>query len=382
MSLIMKSNIVTLFSLCLLMMACDTTTKNEAQEEPITNENNLSMEETLPVFELDIKEANRLAQLPFECMETEYPNKLNQVLNSAADLKSPSQLHPAFYGCFDWHSAVHGHWSLVALLKQYPALDNAAEIRTKLATRITKENIEQEIIYFKQPQNQSFERTYGWAWLLQLALELHEWDDPLARELETNLQPLTDVIVQNYIDFYPKLYYPLRIGTHNNTAFGMSFAYDYAQVLGQTELKAVIEKTAKRFFMEDKNGPLSWEPDGFDFLSPCLEEVNIMRKVLSKEVFEDWLNDFLPQLSEKTFDLEEGIVTDREDGHLVHLDGLNFSRAWCLTQLAQNHAAYHHLQRIASKHIAHSLPTITDGHYEGGHWLASFAIYALLSQPK
>jgi hypothetical protein len=231
----------------MLLFGCN----EKAQETKVTSK------KATPIV-MTLAQANKLADLPLACVQQEYPNKTGHTLGSEEDLAGPKTLHPAFYGCFDWHSAVHGHWSLVALLKQYPTLDNAAKIRAKLANRITKENIEQEIIYFKQPQNQSFERTYGWAWLLQLALELHTWDDPLARELETNLQPLTDVIVQSYIDFYPKLYYPLRIGTHNNTAFGMSFAYDYAQALDQAELKAVIEKTAtpaKDYDLIKKMGP-------------------------------------------------------------------------------------------------------------------------------
>lgn len=363
----------------ILLIGCST---NQPTEDQQAEETPTITMKAPTKFELDIAQANRLAQLPFNCLETEYPNKLNQVLKNEGDLQSPSQLHPAFYGCFDWHSAVHGHWSLVVLLKQYPNLANAAAIRQKLKNSITEENIAQEIIYFEQPQNQSFERTYGWAWLLQLALELHTWEDELGRELEVNLQPLTDLIVDKYITFYPKLYYPLRIGTHNNTAFGMSFAYDYAHAVGNQALKEIIEKTAKRFFLADKNGPLEWEPDGFDFLSPCLEEVNIMRKILPKSTFEEWVTAFLPQLKDKDFELAVGIVTDREDGHLVHLDGLNFSRAWCLSQLAQDFPQYQHLQTIANQHIAHSLPTITDGNYEGGHWLASFAIYALLTQSK
>lgn len=374
------------FVLLLSFTSCSPSSEKIAKDETITSNkqdkknsspDSILMLDRTPI--LDLAQANRLAQLPLSCLEQEYPNKLNQVISSNADLKSPSELHPAFYGCFDWHSAVHGHWSLVALLKHFPALDSADLIRTKLAQRISKENIEKELLYFDTPHNQSFERTYGWAWLLQLALELHTWDDSLARELEQNLQPLTDLIVQKYLTFYPKLYYPLRIGTHNNTAFGMSFAYDYAVALGDTALKNTIEEAALRFFEKDKNGPLAWEPDGFDFLSPCLEEVRIMQKILDLQHFESWIDDFLPQLKDRNFVLEVGIVTDRQDGHLVHLDGLNFSRAWCLSGLAQEYPDYAHLQNIASQHLAHSLPTITDGNYEGGHWLSSFAIYALLN---
>jgi hypothetical protein len=328
---------------------------------------------------LDLAQANRLSKLPLECLDTEFPNKLNQVLGSASDMLLPSELHPTFYGCFDWHSAVHGHWSLISLLKQFPTLENADLIRNKLATRVSKENILKEIVYFEGEHNKSFERTYGWAWLLKLAEELHNWDDSLARQLENNLYPLTAIIAEKYIEFLPKLVYPMRIGTHTNTGFGLAFAYDYAVAVGNEKLKSAIDTRARAFFLDDKKGPLGWEPSGYDFLSPCLEEIDIMRRVLSKDEFATWLIAFLPQLSDPTFELAPGIVSDREDGHLVHLDGLNFSRAWCLHGIVQTLPEYKHLNAVANEHIKHSLPAITDGNYEGGHWLASFAIYALNS---
>lgn len=373
---------ISIFFILTLLLSCDsnesstidnTVPKNKSTEKS----DSMISQKTVPVPKLDLTEANRLSKLPLNCMDTEYPNKLGQVLSSAEDLKAPSILHPTFYGCFDWHSAVHGHWSLIRLLKSFPDLENAAEIKEKLATRMSKENILQEIAYFKAPQNKSYERTYGWAWLLKLAEELHTWDSPFAKDLALNLQPLTDLIVENYLEFLPKLYYPLRIGTHTNTGFGLAFAYDYATTVGNDALKNSIAKRAKDFFLKDKNGPLEWEPGGYDFLSPCLEEIDIMRRVLSKEEFAPWLQQFLPQLSQANFKLEPGIVSDRSDGHLVHLDGVNFSRAWCLYGIAQTLPEYAHLNQVAHEHINHSLPAIVDGNYEGGHWLASFAIYAL-----
>jgi len=178
---------------------------------------------------LNLEQANALAQLPLHCINTEYPNKLSQVLGGDADLKSPTQLHPAFYGCFDWHSSVHGHWSLVSLLKSFPDINDSEDIKKKLLQSISKQNIEAEVNYFRGKHNTSYERTYGCAWLFKLAAELHTWDDETARVLESNLQPLTDLIVEKYIGFLPKLIYPQRIGTHTNTAFGVSFAYDYAR---------------------------------------------------------------------------------------------------------------------------------------------------------
>lgn len=337
----------------------------------------------LPVaISLTIQEANRLAALPLKCIDTEYPNKLGQTLGSKEDIKNPKILHPAFYGCFDWHSAVHGHWSLVKLLKQFPNLNNAQDIKNKLDENLSKANILAEVNYFNGKHNTSYERTYGWAWTLKLAEELHTWDDPFARELEANLKPLTDVMVASFINFLPKLNYPIRVGEHSNTAFALSFAYDYAVTVGNSNLKDLIVKRARAFYLNDKNAPLSWEPGGFDFLSPSLEEVDIMRKVLPKYRFINWVSAFLPSILKSNFNIEVGKVSDRTDGNLVHLDGLNFSRAWCLYGLANQYHEFEYLKNIANAHIAYSLPAIVDGNYEGGHWLGTFAIYALNSNSK
>lgn len=325
-------------------------------------------------------EANRLVKLPLECMSIEYPNKLNQSLKDASFMGEPRELHPAFYGCYDWHSAVHGHWSLISLLKQFPDLNEAELIRTKLKVSLSVSNILAEVAYFKIPGNTSYERTYGWAWVLKLAEELHTWDDPLAKELEKNLQPLTDLMVQSYLDFLPKLNYPIRVGEHSNTAFGLSFALDYAEALESLELKNAIEKTVKRFYFDDPElgaCPLGWEPSGFDFLSPCLEEANLVRRIYSPETFKIWFDQFLPELTSPHYALEPGKISDRSDGKLVHLDGLNFSRAWCLYGIAKTLPEYKHLKEVAKSHIDYSLPNIVDDNYGGTHWLGSFAIYAL-----
>ncbi|MEA1888008.1 MAG: DUF2891 domain-containing protein [Bacteroidota bacterium] len=329
---------------------------------------------------LDINEASRLAELPLACIEREYPNKLNQTLSGDDDLLPPRDLHPSFYGCFDWHSSVHGHWSIVMLLKQFPGLDKSEEMKALLGERLSDENIAREIEYFEQEQNKTFERTYGWAWLLKLAKELYTWDTDLGRELYGNLSPLANLVSDMYIEFLPKLHYPIRVGTHTNTAFGLTFAYDYAVSTGNDSLMLTVKQKARDFYFNDSQCPMSWEPGGNDFLSPCLEEADIMRRVLDQEEYSKWLNDFIPELSDPSFTLEPGIVTDRSDGQLAHLDGLNFSRAWCLYGIANNIPGYEHLVRIADEHILHSLPHITDGHYEGDHWLASFALLALYSQ--
>ncbi|PWJ43385.1 DUF2891 domain-containing protein [Sediminitomix flava] len=359
-----------LFFISFIFLVACTSTPQKQQEEEKTEVETLSST-------LSIEQANRLSKLPLKCMDQEYPNKLSQTLASAEDLKSPKELHPAFYGCFDWHSSVHGHWMLVKLLKTFPELENAAEVREKLATNISKENIEKELAYFDHPYSKSYERTYGWAWLLKLAAELESWNDPLGKELSQNLQPLTDFIVGKYLDYLPKLNYPIRVGTHTNTAFGLTFAWDYAIQNNNTALKDIIEKKARVFFLNDTNAPLSWEPGGYDFLSPCMEEIDLMRRILPKEEFTLWLKNFLPQLSDKYFEWEPGKVSDRSDGHLVHLDGVNFSRAWCLSGISKTDPKYAHLKDLAQKHIDFSLPNIVDGDYMGEHWLASFALYAL-----
>ncbi|WP_282018402.1 DUF2891 domain-containing protein [Salegentibacter mishustinae] len=328
--------------------------------------------------EFTVKEANNLAELPLNCINTQYPNKLGQTLENKEAIGEPQELHPAFYGCFDWHSSVHAHWSMVSLLKQFPDLKKAETIREKLKESLSAENIQGEIDYFKREQSDSFERTYGWAWLLKLAEEIETWNDPLADELGKNLAPLTDFIVKKYIEFLPKLNYPIRVGEHSNTAFGLSFAYDYANAVEHTELKELISERAKDFYLSDNNCPLTWEPGGFDFLSPCLEEVSIMSRVLPKNAFEMWLEDFLPQLKSEDFDVEVGEVSDRTDGKLVHLDGLNFSRAWVFYGLINQYPEkFSHLQEIADRHVAYSFPNLVGDSYEGGHWLGTFAIYAL-----
>jgi len=328
--------------------------------------------------ELNLEQANKLAALPLACINTEYPNKLGQTLGGKQDLQSPKELHPSFYGCFDWHSAVHAQWSLVKLLKQFPKLEKAEEIKAKLEESLSKENIAKEVAYFKTENNKDYERTYGWAWLLKLSQELQTWDSDLGEQLAQNLKPLSDLMVANYTEFLPKLVYPIRVGEHTNTAFALSFAYDYAEAVGDTEFLNLIDKRAKEFYLKDDNCPVTWEPSGFDFLSPCLQEIDIMRKVLPKAAFPLWIEDFMPQLMDKDFDMEVGKVSDRTDGKLVHLDGLNFSRAWVLYGLANKYPdKFGHLRAVADRHVSNSFPNLVGDSYEGGHWLGSFALYAL-----
>jgi hypothetical protein len=326
---------------------------------------------------LTLAKANALADLPLGCLHVQYPNKLGQTLNDSTHLGSPRTLHPSFFGCFDWHSSVHGHWSLVALLKKFPNLEKAAVIRSLLARSLSKENLEGELAYFQMTGNTSFERTYGWAWILKLAEELHSWNDPMARKLEANLQPLARFIVEAYSSYLPKLNYPVRVGEHSNTAFGLSLAWDYAVLLEDGPFMELIGKSVDRFYANDHNCPMEWEPSGYDFLSPCLQEADLVRKVYGKERFKTWLTDFMPQIAQPGFVLAPGEVSDRTDGKLVHLDGLNFSRAWCLYGIAGTLPEYPHLKQLANAHLEHSLPNLMDGNYEGTHWLGTFALYAL-----
>jgi len=361
--------------LCVFIISCTSKKEEKSSETETAPKTETIKKYPNPKFSLE--EANKLIELPLACVETQYPNKLGQTIGGEQDLQTPQALHPIFYGCFDWHSAVHGYWSMVTLLQQFPEMEKAEEVRAILKRNITKEYVATELAYFEGELSKSYERTYGWAWLLKLAETLHEWDDPFAKELEETLQPLTSNIIAKYLVFLPKLVYPIRVGEHTNTAFGLSFAYDYAVSVNNMELKNLIEKRATDFYSNDRNCPITWEPSGYDFLSPCFEEIDIMRRVMPKEDFKTWLKNFMPQLVAADFSIAVGEVSDRSDGKLVHLDGLNFSRAWVLYGLANEYPEYEHVTNVANQHIQYSYPNLVGDSYEGGHWLGSFAIYAL-----
>jgi hypothetical protein len=313
--------------------------------------------------------AAKIFSLPIHCLEVEYPNKLGQVLGSKSDLKTPKQLRPIFYGCFDWHSSVHGYWSIVELLQQFPDLDRERQVRTLLNHHITPENVATEISFFNDPNNLSFE----------LQESLHKWDDPDARKWKENLQPLVDLLVARYEEYLPKLVYPIRTGQHDNSAFGLSLSLDYARTVQDENFENSIIEHAKRLFKADNSCPLAYEPSGYDFLSPCLEEAYLMAKVMEDTEYQKWLKNFIPSLFDQNFDLEPAVVKDRTDGKLVHLDGLNYSRAACLYGIAASDTStFAHLNNIANKHIAFSLPNLSkEDDYMGSHWLGTFALYAL-----
>lgn len=325
---------------------------------------------------LTLEGASHFAKLPLKCAGKEWPYKTGITFSDSSLVRSPKNYHPAFYGCFDWHSSVHGHWMLVRLLKIFPEIAEAAAIRSLLNSHFTKENIEQEIKIFRSKDNKSFERTYGWAWLLQLQNELLNWGDTDALMWAAALQPLATELSLLTRDYLNKIIYPIRVGEHSNLAFGLSMMYDYTIHQNDTALKRSINNAAIRFYANDTNCPFSWEPGGNDFLSPCLEEADLMRKVLPKKAFIVWLKKFMPQLFDKHLKMETGKVKDRSDGKLVHLDGLNLSRAWCLKGIAAT-LNNQHLLDLANEHLMAALPQVATGNYEGEHWLASFAIYAL-----
>jgi len=327
---------------------------------------------------LSDREADRFAALALTCIGLEYPNKLDHVMNGPGEVKAPKELHPAFFGCFDWHSAVHGHWMLVRLLREQPGMAKAAEIRRALEEHLAPERIAAEVAYLGQGNRRSFERTYGWAWLLKLAAELRTWDDPAAVRWSAALQPLARELAVRFQAFLAIQTYPIRAGVHPNTAFSLDLALDYARATGDTPLEAKILDRSRAWFGRDRQGPLAWEPGGEDFLSPCLEEAALMARVLPRASFRRWLGRFLPGLPGG---LTPAVVSDRTDPKIVHLDGLNLSRARTLRRIARTlgpgdpRAAP--LLRLADVHAKASLPHLTSGSYEGEHWLATFAVRLL-----
>ncbi|WP_437917652.1 DUF2891 domain-containing protein [Sphingobacterium sp. LRF_L2] len=363
-SLLVFGVILTLFS------ACQASKKEESQSD------------TIKQSTLDEKQAQMIFALPTHCLTIEYPNKMGQVLGSAQDLKGPKALRPVFYGCFDWHSSVHGYWSIVRLLKEYPNLDADGKIRKVLSQHITKENLAVEIAFFNDANNQSFERTYGWAWLFKLQQELMSWDDADAKVWASVLQPLVDLLSERTQVYLSKLVYPIRTGQHDNTAFSLTLMFEYAKAVGDNPLLNAIKTNAARFYQEDKNCDLAYEPSGYDFLSPCLEEAYLMSKVLDKQEYRHWLLNFMPILFEKDIHkLEPAIVSDRTDGKLVHLDGLNFSRANCLYGISHVLPELRgELIPLGNKHMAFSLKNISNDDYMGSHWLGTFALLALSNQ--
>ncbi len=333
------------------------------------------------VGSFDAHAAERFAKLALACVHKEYPNKISHVLNSDADVAPPRKLTPAFCGCYDWHSSVHGHWLLVRLLRTLPDASFSNGARDALKKSLTAENLKAEAAYLRGEGRASFERPYGLAWLLQLCAELREWDDPQAREMLANLRPLEDAALERLKSWLPKLSNPVRIGEHDQTAFGLGLILDYARSTKNDSLARLATDSAKKFFLADKNCPLTYEPSGEDFLSPCLAEADVMRRVLPQQEFAKWLKEFLPQIPTTASAnwLRPVVSPDPSDPKLAHLDGLNLSRAWMLegilSVLPDNDPRRAALSAVADAHRRAGLAAVTGAHYEGGHWLGSFAVY-------
>ncbi|HEX5419531.1 MAG TPA: DUF2891 domain-containing protein [Gammaproteobacteria bacterium] len=325
----------------------------------------------------------RFAHLTLGCVHREYPNRIGHTLESAADVLPPRALTPAFYGCYDWHSAVHGHWLLARLARLCPEASFAAAARDALAESLTAEHIAAELDYLSRPSRASFERPYGLAWLLTLAAELRVWDDARVRAWAEALEPLETEAAARLESWLPKLRYPIRTGEHNQTAFSLGLVFDWALAADDAEMQNLLQDAARRFYLHDRNGPLTYEPSGEDFLSPCLAEADFMRRMLDSDAFTHWLSDFLPDIPvDPRLDwLPPAGVSDRADPKLAHLDGLNLSRAWMLEGIAQGLDASDRrivvLRAAAGAHREASLPAVTGEHYEGAHWLGSFAVYLL-----
>lgn len=336
--------------------------------------------------ELDAPLAGRMAKLALACVQKEYPNKISHVMSSDTDVKPPRELTPAFYGCYDWHSSVHGHWLLVRLLRLMPNAEFEQAARTALRENLTRQNMETEAAYLRGPGRASFERPYGLAWFLQLKAELHEWDDPMARELAANLAPLEKAVLERVTTWLPKLPHPIRVGEHSQTAFALGLMLDYARVTGDQGFESLLTTKARKLYLADRACPLAYEPGGEDFLSPCIAEGDLMRRVLTRAEFEKWLASFLPSIprSRTAKWLPPAVSPDPSDPKLAHLDGLNLSRAWMLNGLASalpaKDARRAALQATAGAHSTAGLAAVTGEHYEGGHWLASFAVYLITNR--
>ena len=344
----------------LILFTLNFTDKANAQSEPVVG---------------------RFAALALGCVHQEYPNKIAHVMSGDQDVAPPRELTPVFYGCFDWHSSVHGHWLLTRLLRLYPTADFSQLAEAALNESFTPEKVAIEVTYLTHDQRASFERPYGVAWLLQLTAELREWDDPRAKRWLTALTPLEDVVVGNMESWLGKLAYPIRIGEHAQTAFAFGLFLDWAKAAKRLDFYELVAERSKDFYLSDRDCPLAYEPGGQDFLSPCLAEADLMRRILSPVDFSSWLSGFMPFLpTDGSGDwLPLAVVTDPTDGKLAHLDGLNISRAWMLEGIAlglpTSDARIAALLNAVEKHSVSGLASVTGAHYEGGHWLGSFATY-------
>ncbi len=326
---------------------------------------------------LTVEHAARFADVALGHVTREYPHKPDQVLTGPGDLPSPRTLHPIFYGSFDWHSCVHAYWLLARVLRRHPDGPQSERIREVFRSAFSPAHVSAELAYLARPYTEGVERPYGWAWLLKLAAELAQHDDDEGRRWSIALAPLTDAFAQRFVAYLPKATYPTRTGVHSNTAFALALAWDYAVVCRHQDLAETVMQTARRWYLGDRDCQ-AWEPSGEDFLSPSLMEAECMRRVLAQAEFVRWFNRFLPRLErqEPAAVFEPAAVSDRTDGRIAHLDGLNLSRSWCWSNLASAMPSSDQRRTMmvhaANRHLEASLHHLAD-HYVGEHWLATFA---------
>lgn len=333
--------------------------------------------------QLTMQTATAWADLVLENVDSEFPNKMSLVYVDASQVKTPREHFPAFYGCFDWHSSVHGHWVLARLLRTMPDLPNADRIRAVLDAHLNDDNLTQEAAFFRRDEHKSFERMYGWAWYFRLVMELDGWEDPDAKRWRENLRPLEQVLLERVSAYLPLLSFPIRVGQHTDTGFALAQLLDYARALEHQELASQIVKTARSFYLNDTDYPVNYEPSGHDFFSSCWNEADLMRRLLSEQEYAIWLDQFVPDANRQLVDgtIEPVKVTDVTDGKLVHLAGLNLNRAWCLRSVATALPEAHPLKQLliesSRMHLRAGVEYVNSGHYEGDHWLATFALYAI-----
>ncbi|MDO8323916.1 MAG: DUF2891 domain-containing protein [Phenylobacterium sp.] len=331
-----------------------------------------------PSAEMTAEIASRFARIALGHVAREYPNKMDHVLDGPGDAVGPRALHPIFFGSFDWHSCVHGYWTLATLRRLHPEIPEAAAIDDLFAGAFTPDKVEAERAYLDRPSSRGFERPYGWAWLLMLQAELIRHDDQVwARRLA----PLAEAFAERFRSYLPKATYPVRTGVHNSTAFALALAADYASGTEDVALEGLLRDTARGWYGGDRNAA-AWEPSGDDFLSPTLMEAEAMRRLLPVVEFRTWFAGFLPDAAKglPATLFTPATVSDRSDGKIAHLDGLNLSRAWCWRAISESLDPDNHLRAVAhaaaDRHLAASLPHVA-GDYMGEHWLASFALLAL-----
>ena len=323
--------------------------------------------------------AQHFAVIALGHVRREYPYKPGHVLAGPEDAKTPSALHPIFYGSFDWHSCVHGYWMLARLLRQFPEMQAAPDIRSLFDEMLSTDKVAGECATLADPLMRGFERPYGWGWLLKLASELKNLEGGSWFE---KLTPLTDVFVERFMEFLPIATYPVRVGTHYNTAFATRLAADYAEATGEERLMALLKDTSLRWYGKDEACPAWGEPSGDDFLSSALVEAECMRRLMPADDFLSWFDRFLPEvMAQKPETLfKPASVSDRSDGKIAHLDGLSLSRAWCWRSLAkalpETDPRRAVMEMTAAAHLASALPHVA-GDYMGEHWLASFAVLVL-----